>query len=655
MSINVNDKNLGHATAYAYYKAGGGTMTETEFAEFMADFGTASQTAVEAAQAALASKNAAQTAATTATNKASEATTAATTATTKAGEASTSASTATSAKDTAVSASQTATSKATEATTAAATATSAATTATTAKDDAVSAKTAAQTAQTGAETAAASVSASAAQIATNTEDIAQLKSELTAVSRWNNEFSAVVANGGIAELYCYAKKGTIVVIDSSVYSNDIHIGVYDDNRNAIMNNMRMINGKIRFRATSDITYVGIYNNAGESVTITVTVSTDDLQLTNYYDKSAKKSGYISNGNVSSGYCHSDFIPVAIGETFIFSGYPSTFGNPRVFFYDENKNYIASTYAISTTTEGGLYTYDMTLQRGKSGLTSVDIYNIYYAVINMTVVGAETAEFYRNNVPDTVNPYGLYSPNANELFNASQKEYIGATSSSPINGKKIAYNGDSICESRIGDTTSSNGGAYAKLIADLTNGTYDNRGRGGGTLASGTSAIRQVVNDVTNMPNDADLICFEGGINDYWLSVPLGDYVENDYSGTLDITTVCGALESIFRQAKEKWVGKPICFVIVHKIKSTVYVANSQGYTFAQAREKMIGICEKYAIPYYDAFAKSGLNAYDNIQNNTFLTSNTTGTGDGCHPNEEGYKKYYVPQLISLFNSIMPRG
>ena len=181
MSINVNDKNLGHATAYAYYKAGGGTMTEAEFTEFMADFGTASQTAVEAAQAALASKNAAQTAATTATNKATEATTAATTATTKAGEASTSASTATSAKDTAVSASQTATSKATEATTAAATATSAKTDAVAANTAAQSAKTAAQTAQTGAETAAASVQSSAAQIATNTDDIAQLKSELTVV------------------------------------------------------------------------------------------------------------------------------------------------------------------------------------------------------------------------------------------------------------------------------------------------------------------------------------------------------------------------------------------------------------------------------------------------------------------------------------------
>ena len=196
MSINVNDKNLGHATAYAYYKAGGGTMTEAEFTEFMADFGTASQTAVEAAQAALASKNAAQTAATTATTKASEATTAAQTATTKAGEASTSASTATSAKDTAVSAASTATTKATEATTAAATAVSAKDDAVSANTAAQSAKTAAQTAQTGAETAAASVEASAAQIATNTEDIAQLKSDLVSYLPTERNVELTLIQGG---------------------------------------------------------------------------------------------------------------------------------------------------------------------------------------------------------------------------------------------------------------------------------------------------------------------------------------------------------------------------------------------------------------------------------------------------------------------------
>ena len=74
MSNNIR-KNLGHVTAYAYYKAGGGTMTEEEYTEYMADFGTAAETAVNAATSAEQSKDAAQTAATTATNKATEAST----------------------------------------------------------------------------------------------------------------------------------------------------------------------------------------------------------------------------------------------------------------------------------------------------------------------------------------------------------------------------------------------------------------------------------------------------------------------------------------------------------------------------------------------------------------------------------------------------
>ena len=74
MSNNIR-KNLGHVTAYAYYKAGGGTMTEEEYTEYMADFGTAAETAVNAANEAEQSKEDAETAATTATEKATAAST----------------------------------------------------------------------------------------------------------------------------------------------------------------------------------------------------------------------------------------------------------------------------------------------------------------------------------------------------------------------------------------------------------------------------------------------------------------------------------------------------------------------------------------------------------------------------------------------------
>ena len=53
--------------------------------------------------------------------------------------------------------------------------------------------------------------------------------------------------------------------------------------------------------------------------------------------------------------------------------------------------------------------------------------------------------------------------------------------------------------------------------------------------------------------------------------------------------------------------------------------------------------------------ESGLNGWNSLQSNAFLTGNANSTADGCHPNTEGYRRYYVPQLISLFERILPRG
>ena len=482
------------------------------------------------------------------------------------------------------------------------------------------------------------------------DEISALKDDLLQITEWNNQVESTLAANETKRFYIYAQAGDIVTITSSVVDPEggIRCAVYyKDGTNT---GSTILNEILRFRAEKDITYISIYSNA--VTTITITKSKNPLSLTNYYNKETKQSGFIQDGTQYNGYYHSDYIPCTLGDTLIYNGYPSTFGTVRVYFYDSNHNYIGR--KGGTLREDGLY-------ETKIDFTSIANPflkgNVYYCVFNMTVDGSDTAVFYINSIPDTNIEYGQYQPNSNEFFNAQQKEYISSSGSLAISGKKIAYNGDSICESRIASGNIYNGGAYPKMIADLTSGTYENRAHGGAILASAVpdgTLPHCIVSDIANMTNDADLICFEGGINDYWRHVPLGDYSESDYSSTLDTTTICGALESIFRQAKQKWVGKPICFVITHKIKSTVYVANSAGYNWMQVHEKIVGICKKYAIPYYDAFDKSGLNAYDDIQNTTFLTSNSSGTADGCHPNAMGYEKYYVPQLIALFNSIMPR-
>ena len=242
--------------------------------------------------------------------------------------------------------------------------------------------------------------------------------------------------------------------------------------------------------------------------------------------------------------------------------------------------------------------------------------------------------------------------------------------SPLKGKKIVYDGDSICSS----WGEQNGGSYPQIIADIVGGTFDNRGVGGGRISStigltdiNGELIHSVVDNIVNLPTDGDLYCFEGGVNDHWNGVKLGTFSDSNYTGELDKTTYCGALETIFRYAITHFVGKPICFIITHKCPSSAFTS---GYgdteeikeqTFSDFRDAALGICEKYSIPVYDAWKDSGINSWNDTQKNIYFieakdkdTGELLGYGDGTHPNEKGYRRYYVPQLINLFERIMPQ-
>lgn len=244
---------------------------------------------------------------------------------------------------------------------------------------------------------------------------------------------------------------------------------------------------------------------------------------------------------------------------------------------------------------------------------------------------------------------LYLMNNQSKFVSLEKEMpigvsIVAVSKSPISYKTIVYDGDSICH---GGRTN---GGYARLVAEKVGGMYVNQGVGGGRLIAKINGetYHSVVDNLTNLPADADLYCFQGGVNDFWSRSALGTYSKSDFTGAVDTTTVCGALEYIFRYALNTFVGKPVCFIITHKCSGAAYNENSLGDTFEDYRNAMVGICNKYSIPYYDAFSESGLNGWNTVQRNAF-----TIDADGCHPNEAGYKHFYVPQLISLFERIMP--
>ena len=330
---------------------------------------------------------------------------------------------------------------------------------------------------------------------------------------------------------------------------------------------------------------------------------------------SKSSGYyniqgkwVDSDEFSSKY--TDFIVTTSGEKFLYRGL-GEWNAAGIVWYDKSKNVI-----------------------------SYEQYGIYGKFpTEVVVIAPENAEYVR-----FFSFAGINSDVVLEVSYYNEKIPI-----SSLAGKKIVYDGDSICYG------AGYGDGYARLIADNVKCEFDNQAHGGArlvTLGEGGS-FHSIVDNLKNLPKDGDLYCFQGGINDYWTNSPLGTFDYDNFDDEVDVSTVCGALETIFRYSLNNFVGKPICFVITHKIQQTAYNENAEGDTFEDYHDAMIAICKKYSIPYYDAFCESGLNGWNIVQSNTFLTGSASGEPDGIHPNEEGYKRYYVPQLINLFEKIMP--
>ena len=223
----------------------------------------------------------------------------------------------------------------------------------------------------------------------------------------------------------------------------------------------------------------------------------------------------------------------------------------------------------------------------------------------------------------------------------------------IKGKTIVYDGDSICASRTSGNAA-NGGAFAKIIADRTASNYVNQAVGGGHLAHWTQTQRHcVVDNLENLPTDADMYVFCAGINDFWGDAEIG-VTTADYTTAVDDTTIKGAMEKIFRYCLNNMPSAKVLFVIEHKIQNTAITENDHHKTFKDYHDAMIEICNKYSIPYYDAFNDSNLNGWNSYQSALYLTANSTQEADGTHPNEDGYKKFYVPQLLEIYKSILEK-
>lgn len=218
-----------------------------------------------------------------------------------------------------------------------------------------------------------------------------------------------------------------------------------------------------------------------------------------------------------------------------------------------------------------------------------------------------------------------------------------TPSNPLEGKSIAFIGDSISYG-----TNWHGG-YGKIIGEENNMTVTNTSRGGATFARNAQwtldddGTRPCILDMAeNLDGEYDYIIVEGGINDFWAHVDLGNMTES-FDGGYNEDTVTGAVESIFYTIRNEHPESKAGFVIIHD--PFTYDAEAE---FEPFYERMKAVCDKWSVPYLDLYSQNnqetGVNVRDAEQKKLYFASNDRPDGDGCHPNEQGYREIYAKPM-----------
>ena len=218
------------------------------------------------------------------------------------------------------------------------------------------------------------------------------------------------------------------------------------------------------------------------------------------------------------------------------------------------------------------------------------------------------------------------------------------------GKYIAVNGDSICNG------AGCGGGYVKIIAERCGMKYQNIAVNGASVTAETyrksgDPRHWISRTIDKMDTDADYAIVEGGVNDASIGeLPLGKMTVG-YNEPLDDTTFIGAFESMLKQLTKKYSGKKIGYIAVHQMTkrfSKSYTGEDNFYLAAKR------CCEKWGVPLCDLNICCPPFAFFENDGDPELYAmrvKYTLNGDGWHPNEAGYLKYYCDKIEAWLKTL----
>lgn len=286
-----------------------------------------------------------------------------------------------------------------------------------------------------------------------------------------------------------------------------------------------------------------------------------------------------------------------------------------------------------------------------GVLSATIPETGYYMFNIGTTSDYSTNFMIVKNMDIPNDYVPFKSELNNVYIPyidNQLSNLPALNS-PLHNKKLGVTGDSICAG-----AGYNGG-YAKIIGDTYNMTVQNVGAGGGTITSGTTYAatgnnRFWINEsISTIDSNCDYVLVEGGVNDSGLGVELGA-ISNGYNDTLDTETYYGAFENMLKQLITRFAGKKYAYVAVHQMTANYRVVNPENTSYYWAAKKC---CEKWGVPFIDINSEApAFGLFTSSMGSLYtMRQNYTYNGDGWHPNEAGYRKYYVDKIVAALESL----
>lgn len=356
--------------------------------------------------------------------------------------------------------------------------------------------------------------------------------------------------------------------------------------------------------------------------------------TNRFNKNTATEGaYIHPGTgviyEASGYFYSALIPIEYNKTYIFDIVTSEFGAnaKNVAIYDKDGNHLGKIEGSNPDTSSCTFTNN--------------VLNAKYVRINGRTSVIGSVRFAEGSTLPAYTAYqDPYYILQNYIRLPENEQYTN-----PLYGKKISLTGDSICHG------AGYLGGFGKIIADENEMTMQNIAVNGATIISGTQASGTdrfwICNSITSMDADSDYAIVEGGVNDASLGVTMGTITSaDDFDGPFDTTTFCGAFEKICHDLIYRFAGKKYGYVAVHACAWNYWAYRNNDNSYYYMAKK---ICMKWGVPFCDLNEKVPAFAYLPADDNLRVTY--TDNGDGWHPNEAGYRKYYVDKITDWLKGL----